>query len=80
VLVDDILLQLSLADILSLRKVDKAFFILTHEVTIWKHFFWQLDMPTPFFYENPYRFAIDPREFDCERLVARSIMVEDNWR
>ncbi len=95
VLVDRVLSRLSLKEILRLRKVgclsltrprtesnfqvDKAFFILTHEVTIWKHFFWQLDIPTPFFYENPARFTINPREHECERMVARAIALEDNW-
>ncbi|KAF8879229.1 hypothetical protein CPB85DRAFT_1234537 [Mucidula mucida] len=79
VLVDRVLSRLSLKEILRLRKVDKAFFILTHEVTIWKHFFWQLDIPTPFFYENPARFTIDSREHECERMVARAIALEDNW-
>ncbi|SJL15646.1 uncharacterized protein ARMOST_19150 [Armillaria ostoyae] len=77
-LVDQIFIYLSVADIIRLRRLNRAFFILTHESTIWKRFLNCLQRPIPYFHEK--RFSFGPRDFEPERLLAQTSSADDNWR
>ncbi|KAK0208997.1 hypothetical protein DFS33DRAFT_492216 [Desarmillaria ectypa] len=77
-LVDHIFIYLSVADIIRLRRLNRAFFVLTHESTIWKHFLNCLQRPVPYF--NDKRFSFSPRDFEPERLLAQTSSADDNWR
>ncbi|KIY73382.1 hypothetical protein CYLTODRAFT_485538 [Cylindrobasidium torrendii FP15055 ss-10] len=79
VLVDRILVHLSVTELLRLRRVNKAFCILTHCATLWKQLFMDAQVPVPFVAEYPDRFAFHPSDFEYERLVAKCVSLEDNW-
>lgn len=75
---DHIFVYLSVADIIRLRRLDKAFFVLTHESTIWKRFLNCLQRPIPYFHDK--QFSFGPRDFEPERLLAQISSADDNWR
>ena len=64
---------------ISIRQVNKAFYLLTHEPIIWKRFLSQLTIPLPPI-RPTFRYALEATDFEIEQLVTRAISLEDNWR
>ncbi|KAF8079203.1 hypothetical protein FPV67DRAFT_1616907 [Lyophyllum atratum] len=79
VFVDHIFVQLCIEDIMCLRRVNKAFFLLTHEPVIWKRFLSHLNVPLPPL-RPTFRYALEATDFEIEQLVSRAVSLEDNWR
>ncbi|RDB19512.1 hypothetical protein Hypma_013479 [Hypsizygus marmoreus] len=77
--VDHIFIYLRVEDILALRRVNKAFFLLTHEPIIWKRFLAHLSIPIPPL-RPTFRYALEATDYEVEQLVSRAISLEDNWR
>ncbi|KAK0199094.1 hypothetical protein F5146DRAFT_996415 [Armillaria mellea] len=62
----------------SASQLNRAFFVLTHESTIWKRFLNCLQRPIPYFHDK--RFSFSPRDFEPECLLAQTSSADDNWR
>ncbi|RDB19504.1 hypothetical protein Hypma_013473 [Hypsizygus marmoreus] len=77
--VDQIFIYLHIEDILCLRRVNKAFFLLTHEPIIWKRFLANISIPLPPL-RPTFRYALEATDFEIEQLVSRAISLDDNWR
>ncbi|KAF9006095.1 hypothetical protein BDQ17DRAFT_1352725 [Cyathus striatus] len=81
-LVDDVFIYLHVEDVLCLRRVNKAFYILSHTPSIWKRLLIRLQRlrypipPLPPLQRNTFS-NID---LDVEQLVIRSITVDENWK
>ncbi|KAM6498570.1 hypothetical protein JOM56_006518 [Amanita muscaria] len=76
---DEILPHLCIEDIISLRRVNKTFFILTHAPIIWKRFLLRMNIPLPPFRPS-FRYTHDATDHEVEHLVTRAISLDDNWR
>ncbi|GLB43621.1 hypothetical protein LshimejAT787_1401330 [Lyophyllum shimeji] len=79
IFVDHIFVYLCVEDIMCLRRVNKAFFLLTHEPVIWKRFLSHLNVPLPPL-RPTFRYALEATDFEVEQLVSRAVSLEDNWR
>ncbi|KAF5385016.1 hypothetical protein D9615_001024 [Tricholomella constricta] len=79
IFVDHIFVHLCIEDIMRLRRVNKAFFLLTHEPVIWKRILRRLNVPLPPI-RPTFRYALEATDFEVEQLVSRAISLEDNWR
>ncbi|KAG5636304.1 hypothetical protein H0H81_008475 [Sphagnurus paluster] len=79
VFVDYIFPHLSVEEIMCLRRVNKTFFLLTHEPIIWKRFLVELNVNVPPI-RPTFRYALKDTDFEFEQLVSRAISLEDNWR
>nr|GAT59839.1 predicted protein [Mycena chlorophos] len=79
IFVDFIFTHLTIEDIVCLRRVDRFFFLLTHEPVIWKRFLERMRTPIPPL-RPTFRYSFQPTDFEVEQLVTRAISLEDNWR
>ncbi|PFH49670.1 hypothetical protein AMATHDRAFT_147100 [Amanita thiersii Skay4041] len=79
VLIDVIFLYLYVEDILALRRVSKAFFVLTHEPVIWKRFLLNMDIPLPHLRPS-FKYTSDATDYEVEQIVTRALSLDDNWR
>ncbi|KAF8899288.1 hypothetical protein BD779DRAFT_1465227 [Infundibulicybe gibba] len=77
--VDHIFVHLCIEDIICLRRVNKAFFLLTHEPIIWKRFLERMNIPMPPIRPS-FRYSLQATDFEVEQLVTRAISLDDNWR
>lgn len=77
--VDNIFVYLRLEDIICLRRVNKAFFLLTHEPVIWKRFLQHINVPLPPL-RPTFKYTLEATDHEVEQLVTRAISLEDNWR
>ncbi|KAJ4470818.1 hypothetical protein J3R30DRAFT_3710722 [Lentinula aciculospora] len=77
--VDEILIHLTIEDVICLRRVNKALFLITHEPIIWKRFLVRLSIPIPPLRPS-LRWSLDRTSFQIEQLVFKAICTEDNWR
>ncbi|KAG6380738.1 hypothetical protein JVT61DRAFT_5120 [Boletus reticuloceps] len=80
---DDILMEvcsyLDIEDILSLRRVSKLYYNLTHQGIIWKNFLKRIGSNAP---QRPPSHRHSPQyltSFEAERLVTRAISLQRNW-
>ncbi|ESK96147.1 hypothetical protein Moror_7288 [Moniliophthora roreri MCA 2997] len=78
-IIDEIFTYLSIEDIMRLRRVDKAFFLLTHDPLIWRHFLERLNLPIPPIRPN-FRYTLEATDFEIEQLVTKAVRADDNWR
>ncbi|KAH6917091.1 hypothetical protein BKA70DRAFT_1251332 [Coprinopsis sp. MPI-PUGE-AT-0042] len=78
-LLDEVFLYLFVEDILTLRRVNKAFFILTHEPIIWKRFLQRMDVPLPPL-RPTFRWSLSRTDYEIEQLVTQALTADDNWR
>ncbi|KAJ6601456.1 hypothetical protein DFH09DRAFT_564208 [Mycena vulgaris] len=79
IFLDHIFLYLHIEDIMCLRRVDRTFFLLTHEPIIWKRFLERMKTPIPPL-RPTFRYSLQVTDFEAEQLVSRAISLEDNWR
>ncbi|KAJ7109839.1 hypothetical protein C8R44DRAFT_264372 [Mycena epipterygia] len=79
IFVDQIFIYLHIEDIMCLRRVDRTFFLLTHEPIIWKRFLERMKTPIPPL-RPTFRYSLQVTDFEAEQLVSRAISLEDNWR
>lgn len=79
VYVDCIFIYLDVEDIVSLRQVSKAFYLLTHEPIIWRRFLVRLDIPVPPL-RPTFRYSYRATDHEIEQLVIQAITVDDNFR
>ncbi|KAK2461528.1 hypothetical protein APHAL10511_005991 [Amanita phalloides] len=78
-LTDGIFPYLCVEEIIALRRVNKAFFVLTHEPVIWKRFLLRMNIPLPPLRPS-FRYTSDATDYEVEHLVTRAISLDDNWR
>ncbi|KAF8628243.1 hypothetical protein AX15_004019 [Amanita polypyramis BW_CC] len=78
-LLDEIFPYLRVEDVMCLRRVNKAFFIVTHEPVIWKRFLLRMNMPLPPLRPS-FRYTNEATDYEVEHLVTRAISLDDNWR
>ncbi|EAU92321.2 hypothetical protein CC1G_00540 [Coprinopsis cinerea okayama7 len=78
-MLDDLFPYLYIEDILSLRRVNKAFYLLTHEPIIWKRFLLRMKIPIPPL-RPTFRYSLTVTDYEIEQLVTQAITVDDNWR
>ncbi|EEB93285.1 hypothetical protein MPER_08084, partial [Moniliophthora perniciosa FA553] len=78
-IIDEIFTYLSIEDIMRLRRVDKAFFLLTHDPLIWRRFLERLNLPIPPIRPN-FRYTLEATDFEIEQLVTKAVRADDNWR
>ncbi|KAJ7687350.1 hypothetical protein B0H17DRAFT_685696 [Mycena rosella] len=76
---DHIFIYLHIEDIMCLRRVDRTYFLLTHEPIIWKRFLERMKTPIPPL-RPTFRYSLQVTDFEIEQLVSRAISLEDNWR
>ncbi|KAJ7922792.1 hypothetical protein B0H13DRAFT_2317025 [Mycena leptocephala] len=79
IFVDQIFIYLPIEDIMSLRRVDRTLFLLTHEPIIWKRFLERMRTPIPPL-RPTFRYSLQVTDFEAEQLVSRGISLDDNWR
>ncbi|KAJ6520192.1 hypothetical protein C8R45DRAFT_52401 [Mycena sanguinolenta] len=79
IFIDQIFVYLHIEDIICLRRVDRTFFLLTHEPVIWKRFLERMRTPIPPL-RPTFRYSLEVTDFEAEQLVSRAISLEDNWR
>ncbi|KAF4573448.1 hypothetical protein EYR36_007963 [Pleurotus pulmonarius] len=79
IFLDQVFLYLHVEDILCLRRVNKMFFLLTHEPIIWKRFLQAMTLPLPPL-RPYYRYSLRSNDFEIEQMVIRAISLDDNWR
>ncbi|KAG9222277.1 hypothetical protein CCMSSC00406_0006574 [Pleurotus cornucopiae] len=79
IFLDQIFLYLHVEDIMCLRRVNKMFFLLTHEPIIWKRFLQAMTLPLPPL-RPYYRYSLRSNDFEIEQMVTRAISLDDNWR
>ncbi|KAF7307253.1 hypothetical protein MIND_00519000 [Mycena indigotica] len=79
IFVDSVFIYLYIEDIMCLRRVDRFFFLLTHEPVIWKRFLERMKTPIPPL-RPTFRYSFQVTDFEVEQLVTRAISLEDNWR
>ncbi|KAF7347521.1 hypothetical protein MVEN_01508300 [Mycena venus] len=79
IFLDQIFVYLDIEDIMCLRRVDRTFFLLTHEPIIWKRFLERMRTPIPPL-RPTFRYSLQVTDFEAEQLVSRAISLEDNWR
>ncbi|KAF8215794.1 hypothetical protein K438DRAFT_1659074 [Mycena galopus ATCC 62051] len=79
IFIDQIFIYLHIEDIICLRRVDRTFFLLTHEPVIWKRFLERMRTPIPPL-RPTFRYSLQVTDFEAEQLVSRAISLEDNWR
>ncbi|KAF7303113.1 hypothetical protein MKEN_01274800 [Mycena kentingensis (nom. inval.)] len=79
IFVDYIFIYLCIEDIMCLRRVDRTFFLLTHEPVIWKRFLERMKTPIPPL-RPTFRYSFQVTDFEVEQLVTRAISLDDNWR
>ncbi|KAF9270862.1 hypothetical protein L218DRAFT_849531 [Marasmius fiardii PR-910] len=79
ILVDGVMIHLSIEDVMRMRRVDKAFFLITHEPIIWRRFLERLNIPIPPIRPN-FRYSLEATDFEIEQIVTRAIRTDDNWR
>ncbi|KAJ7610882.1 hypothetical protein FB45DRAFT_761043 [Roridomyces roridus] len=79
IFVDQIFVYLTIEDIMCLRRVDRTFFLLTHEPVIWKRFLERMRTPIPPL-RPTFRYSLQVTDFEAEQLVSRAISLDDNWR
>ncbi|KAJ7204396.1 hypothetical protein GGX14DRAFT_646929 [Mycena pura] len=79
IFIDHIFIHLHIEDIMCLRRVDRTFFLLTHEAVIWKRFLERMRTPIPPL-RPTFRYSFQVTDFEAEQLVTRAISLEDNWR
>ncbi|KAK7063912.1 hypothetical protein R3P38DRAFT_17160 [Favolaschia claudopus] len=79
IFVDHVFIHLHIEDIICLRRVDRTFFLLTHEPVIWKRFLERMRTPIPPL-RPTFRYSLQVTDFEAEQLVSRAISLEDNWR
>ncbi|KAJ7070678.1 hypothetical protein C8F01DRAFT_389157 [Mycena amicta] len=79
IFVDLIFIHLTMEDIICLRRVDRFFFLITHEPVIWKRFLQRMKTPIPPL-RPTFRYSFQVTDFEVEQLVTRAISLEDNWR
>ncbi|EKM83949.1 hypothetical protein AGABI1DRAFT_124275 [Agaricus bisporus var. burnettii JB137-S8] len=78
VYLDHIFPCLSLEDIICLRRVNKALFLITHEPSIWGRFLQRMNhhpavnLRPDIDYTNNY--------YEIEQIVSRTVSLDDNWR
>ncbi|RXW17029.1 hypothetical protein EST38_g8822 [Candolleomyces aberdarensis] len=77
--VDDIFPYLSIEDILSLRRVNKCLYLLTHQPIIWRRFLIRMDFPIPPL-RPTFEYTLPLTDYEIEQLVTQAITVDDNWR
>ncbi|KAJ7651602.1 hypothetical protein DFH06DRAFT_548148 [Mycena polygramma] len=79
VFLDHIFIHLNIEDIMCLRRVDRTFFLLTHEPVTWKRFLERMRTPIPPL-RPTFRYSLQATDFEAEQLVSRAISLDDNWR
>lgn len=71
---------LALEDIMSLRRVNKAFYLITHEPSIWRRFLERMNHH-PIVYLRPnFDYTSSNAYYEIEQIVSRTISLDDNWR
>ncbi|KAF9053659.1 hypothetical protein BDZ89DRAFT_976213 [Hymenopellis radicata] len=77
-LVDSVFPYLSVGDIIALRKLNHAFFLLTHEPVIWRRFLKTFNVQPPYIPAHvPY--TLQASDFKAELMVANFLSVQQNW-
>ncbi|KAJ6609327.1 hypothetical protein B0H10DRAFT_1954660 [Mycena sp. CBHHK59/15] len=79
IFLDHIFVYLCIEDIMSARRVDRTWFLLTHEPIIWKRFLERMRTPIPPL-RPTFRYSLQATDFEPEQLVSRAISLDDNWR
>ncbi|KAG7099900.1 hypothetical protein E1B28_001700 [Marasmius oreades] len=79
IIVDWIIIHLSIEDVIRLRRVDKSFFLTTHDPIIWRRFLERLNIPIPPIRPN-FRYTLEATDFEIEQIVTRAVCADDNWR
>ena len=79
VLLDGVLYLLAVKDILSVRMVNKQFYVLTHHASIWKRLLRRLDFPVPPLPPTSRRSFANLTGLEAERLFVRSLSLARNF-
>ncbi|KAL0951881.1 hypothetical protein HGRIS_008540 [Hohenbuehelia grisea] len=77
--VDHIFIHLKVEDIICLRRVNKMFFLLTHEPIIWRRFLERMNIPMPPL-RPTFQYSLKATDFEVEQIVTQAISLDDNWR
>lgn len=79
VLLDGVIHLLTVKDILSVRMVNKQFYILTHHASIWKRLLRRLNLPIPPLPPTSRRSLTNLTGLEAERLFIRSLSLSKNF-
>ncbi|KAG7442498.1 uncharacterized protein BT62DRAFT_936055 [Guyanagaster necrorhizus] len=79
IFVEHVFPLLCIEEILRLRRVNRMFFLLTHEPVIWKRFMARMNIPVPPF-RPTFQYALRDTDFEIEQMITRAISVDDNFR
>ncbi|KAK0211312.1 hypothetical protein DFS33DRAFT_1298808 [Desarmillaria ectypa] len=79
IFVEHIFPLLCVEEIICLRRVNRMFFLLTHEPVVWKRFMARMNVPAPPF-RPTFAYSLRETDFEIEQMVTRAISVDDNFR
>ncbi|KIY70909.1 hypothetical protein CYLTODRAFT_487676 [Cylindrobasidium torrendii FP15055 ss-10] len=78
IILHSIMPHLSVGDIVSLRKVNTAFYLLTHDPRIWRALLIRFHCPLPLF-PNNIEYLLRPHDLQAELLVRNFVSMQQAW-
>ncbi|KAF9453898.1 hypothetical protein P691DRAFT_694151 [Macrolepiota fuliginosa MF-IS2] len=80
VYLDHIFPCLGVEDVIRLRRVNKAFFLITHEPSIWRRFLERMNHHPVIYLRPTFDYSSTLTDYEVEQIVTRTISLDDNWR
>ncbi|KAJ3559570.1 hypothetical protein NP233_g11232 [Leucocoprinus birnbaumii] len=80
VYLDHVFPCLAVEDVICLRRVNKAFYLITHEPSIWLRFLSRMNHHPVIYLRPTFDYTNPDTYYEAEQLVTRTISLDDNWR
>ncbi|KXN90104.1 hypothetical protein AN958_05109 [Leucoagaricus sp. SymC.cos] len=71
---------LAVEDVICLRRVNKAFYLITHEPSIWRRFLSRMNHHPVIYLRPTFDYTNADTYYEAEQIVTRTISLDDNWR